>query len=544
MTASLAACGADAPAAGDPSDVPMAERYGGTAVVGLPADLQTLNAFTATDYVSGQVIRHILLMSLVQIDPDGRPLPWLASRWDTTHVAGDSIQVTFHLRNDVQWHDGSPTTAQDVRFTFERALDPEMAYPGVHQFKFWSRRAEVLDSFTIRFRFRKNAAFLGPWEALPIMPAHQLADVPPTDMVRHPFGVSQFLGNGPFRFARRDPGQQWVFDANPLFPAELGGRPFLDRLVFRVIPEQTTLMTELVTGSVDAYEPTTSQVASLRAASGVSVLSGPRLSFTMLELNTLDPALSDARVRRALSLAIDRRELVDGLLSGEADAGISTSSPAHWVYDADYERLAPRVDRSEASRLLAEAGWRPGPDGILRNGRGAELRFSLMVVSTDQETRQVAEVVQAQLKQVGVAVVVRALEQNALWAILDGVPAPGGGRQRDFQADITMFNELITKKIDEALFHSRSRNNPLAATGFSSSRTDALIDTLDLIPERAAARALWQEYHSILLTEAPLIVLYYPRVLVGHDSALNSVTLSPRGYVESIRQWWLLPTAR
>jgi peptide/nickel transport system substrate-binding protein len=245
-----------------------------------------------------------------------------------------------------------------------------------------------------------------------------------------------------------------------------------------------------------------------------------------------------------LSLALDRRELVDGVLSGEADLGISTTSPAHWVYDADYERLAPVVDRAEAARLLAEAGWNPGPEGILRNADGADLRLAIMVVSTHQESRQVTEAIQAQLRRIGIAVQVRALEQNTLWAILDGVPLPDGSRRRDFQADVGWYAEPITKKVDEALFHSRSRGNPLAATGFFSARTDALIDSLALISDRAAARPLWQEYHETLLREAPLIVLYYPRLIVGHNSALQSVAISSRGYFDFVRQWWLLPAAR
>jgi peptide/nickel transport system substrate-binding protein len=151
-----------------------------------------------------------------------------------------------------------------VAFTYERALDPETGFQHAPQFKFWRPRAEVLDSLTVRFRFKANAAFLGPWEVLPIMPAHELAGVLPAEMVRHPFGVSRFLGNGPFRYVRRTPGQEWVFEANSAFPPDLGGRPFLDRLVFRVIPEETILMTELLTGGIDVYRAATSQVAHLR----------------------------------------------------------------------------------------------------------------------------------------------------------------------------------------------------------------------------------------------------------------------------------------
>jgi ABC-type transport system substrate-binding protein len=127
----------------------------------------------------------------------------------------------------------------------------------------------VVDPYTFRVRLRPHAEFLDIWYQTPIMPRHILGDVPPEQLMQHPFGTSSPVGNGPFRFVRRVPGQEWVFEANPDFPEALGGRPYLDRIVYRNIPEMTTLLTELLTGRIDVYiGPNPNQADQIRNGPG------------------------------------------------------------------------------------------------------------------------------------------------------------------------------------------------------------------------------------------------------------------------------------
>jgi peptide/nickel transport system substrate-binding protein len=245
--------------------VPEAERYGGTVVVGSFGDLQTMNALVSTDYQSGMIQRDMLFMPLIRYNERLEPQPWLAERWDTVRVSPDSIDLTFYLRQDIRWHDGEPTTAEDVAFTFERAVDPRTAFPNAANWALYRPTADVIDSHTVRFRLRPHADFLDMWYQTPAMPKHLLADVPPEQLISHSFGPMNPVGNGPFRHVRRTPGQEWVFEANPDYPEGLGGRPYLDRMVYREIPDHTALLTEVLTGRVDVSGIRPEQLDRIRA---------------------------------------------------------------------------------------------------------------------------------------------------------------------------------------------------------------------------------------------------------------------------------------
>jgi peptide/nickel transport system substrate-binding protein len=533
-----AACGPppDGIASGD---VAEEDRYGGTVVVGAFGDLQPMNRFISSDYNTNMIQREMLFMPLVKYDENAEPAPWLAASWDTVRIAPDSLELTFHLRDDIFWHDGEPTTARDVLFTYERALEPATAFPNRASFDLWDPRAELVDDHTIRFRLRPHADFFSIWYETPIMPAHLLADVPPAELANHPYGTTSPVGNGPFRFVRRLPNQEWVFEANPDFPEALGGRPYLDRVVYRVIPEQTTLLTELLTGRIDVYPmPAPNQTEQLERGRGVRLLSSPYRSHTHIGWNTRDPLFQDARVRRALTLAIDRQAIVDALLFGHGDMGVSTSTPAHWVYDDEYRRLAPPHDLEAARRLLAEAGWSPGPDGVLRNPRGQPFRFTLVTNHGNDLRRDIGEIVQAQLRPLGIQVEPRSLEWNTLISLLDGHLNEQGERVRNFQA-VTSGWVNTFRKDDAAILHSRNRNGPFQETSFADPRVDRLIDTLNLMVDRAEARPLWQEYHRILLEQSPYTVLHYQNRLLAHRERVRGVELGPQGDFVSVARWWV-----
>jgi peptide/nickel transport system substrate-binding protein len=528
---------------GGNADLPVSARYGGTAVIAGTADIQSMNALTSTDAASGSFQQEVLFMPLVRYGEGLEPQPWLAERWDTIRVAPDTLELTFQLRRDVRWHDGLTTTAEDVRFTYEAAIEPRTAFANRASFDLWSPTVEVVDSFSVRFRLRPHADFLAIWYETPIMPAHLLGSVPPAELARHPFGTSQPVGNGPFRFVRRVANQEWVFEANREFPAALGGRPYLDRLVYRVIPEQTTLLTELLTGRIDAYQPNPAQAERIEAAAGVRLLSSPHRSYNYIGWNTRLPLFADARVRRALSLAIDRQAIVDALFYGHGEVGVSTSTPAHWSYEVQ-RGIEVQHDPEAARRLLREAGWEDrNRDGILRDPQGRPFRFTLVTNHGNDLRRDIGEIVQAQLRRLGIVVEPRTLEWNTLVALLDGSVNERGERERDFEA-VTSGWVTNFRKDDAAILHSRNLDGPFQETGFSHPRVDALIDTLAVLMDREAARPLWAEYHRLLIEESPYTVLHYPHRLLGHRERLRGVEMDVRGDLVSVRHWWIHPDER
>jgi peptide/nickel transport system substrate-binding protein len=542
----LAACGraADGAEALDPDAVPEAERYGGTAVTAIHTDPRSLNTLTNADLEAAELQGALLSLRLVRYDDDLEPAPLLAERWDTVRVAPDTLELTFHLRRDVRWHDGVPTTAEDVRFTYERMQDPRVAFGRKGFLAHWSPETEVVDSFTIRFRLRAHTEFLDFWAFDPILPAHLLREVPPEQLRHHTFGTRP-VGNGPFRFVRYVPQQEWVFEANPDFPEALGGRPYLDRVLVRVLPDENTRFVELMRGGLDLAGIRPAQADQARAGGAIRLSVHKPTTYGFIVWNTRLPTFRDARVRRALGMAIDREAILQGLLGGFGEVGRFTATPRHWQYDPeDPETLLPH-DPEAAGRLLDEAGWRfRDADGVRKDEHGRPLRFTLKAPHSVQTYTDILPAVQAQLRGVGADVRAQFVELYTMWDQVDGRIGPDGERQRDYEALLFQWDEYI--RLDNSyILHSRSRNEPFAAASYSNARADWFMDTLAVTLDREAARPLWREYQRLMVQESPFTVLFYPYNILGVRDRLQGVELDTGGgLLTSAPRWWLMPDAR
>ena len=535
----LAACGGgDGRAKPDGGDVPEARRFGGTATIGAYGDLQSMNALVSGDANSNLIQRDLLFMPLVKYDAKLNPVPWLAERWDTTRVKPDTLELTFHLRHDVRWHDGQPVTARDVEFTFLRAKDPATAYPNASNFDYYAPKPVVADSYTISFRFRPHSEFLDSWYNLAPMPEHVLGRVPPDQLATHPFGTQSPVGNGPYRFVRHEAGHEWVFDANPSFPKALGGRPYLDRIVYRFVPEQTTLLTEILTGQIDLYlNANPAQAERIRASDRSRLDESPGRQYVWIAWNGKEPMFADARVRRALTMGIDRRQIVEALLHGYGEVGRSTVTPAHWSYDTTDAKTYLPYDTAAAKRLLDEAGWRDRDgDGVREDGQGRPFRFVLKTNDGNQVRKDVTEMVQAQLGRIGVRVEPRLVEWNTLVAQMTSP-------ERQFDAVVGSWVDSF-RKDDSDNFLCRYRGRPFQIVTFCDPAIDRMIDTLAVITDRRQAAPIWRDYQHAVVDAAPYTVLYYPRRLTGINKRLHGVEMDVRGEFNTVSRWWIDPSQR
>lgn len=500
-------------------------------VVGAVSDLiDGMNALVSVDYAAAQHQTFVNLMTLVQLDENFQPVPYLAERWE---LSEDRTTLTFFLRRDVNWHDGTPTTAFDVAFTYRRAVDPGTGFPNG---SLWARYdhsdsgVTVIDDHTVQFKLEPHLSYLDGWRSMAILPAHLLEDVASSDLKAHPYGTRCPVGNGPFVFESHADGDNWSFRANPEFPEALGGTPAADRYIYRVIPDQNTLMTEFEAGGIDIYMgPLTEHAQRMDDRRNLSLITFPFRQYTMVVWNQRQPHLSDRRVRQAITMATDRKQMLDVLKGGFGQVANGTVPPFHPAYDARLAALMP-FDPPRARSLLRSAGWedRDG-DGVVENAVGEPLDLRITYNSGNVERQRIAEIMQAQLKDVGIRISVEAVEWGAM---LERLTSP----DRDFDGATLAWVTDFT--IDDSdLFGSHASQQPFALAGVDNPEIDRLLTSLKNARDQNELRTSLQEYQAALIEEQPYTFLYFPDRMAGVTGELAGVAMDARGEWVSVIDW-------
>jgi len=519
------ACGGPGPETGAPSE--EAPSYGGTAVVAIGSDFDVFNELATTSALGDQVIGHVLFQNLLVYDKNLDYAPALA---DSFGVAADGLSATFRIRDGVRWHDGQPVTVDDVVWSFEMSKLDETAYPERQALQY-VERAERVDDRTVRFHFNTvHAEPLADFMYWTPMPKHLLESVPPAEMINAPFNREP-VGNGPFRFVSWGANEQVVLEANEGFWA---GRPYLDRVVFRVIPEPATAVTELMSGGIDLYRNVPpSDMVRLEASEIARPLTWRTLGFTFLMFNLRNPLFQDVRVRRALTMATDRQALVDGLVQGYGEVTAGPAAPMQWERNAELEPWPH--DPDGAKRLLAEAGWRDSNgDGILdRDGR--PFRFQMTTNTDNILRRDVLVALQSQFREVGVAAEARSVEFNTMvdqW-ISGAFETLVGGWDLYLRFDPTQLFET---------------GAPYNGGAYSNPRVDELLRRARTTLDRAEAKPFWDEFQGIIHDEQPYIFLIADHERWGASRRLQGVepAAAPNAYapLASIARWWIPPGQR
>jgi peptide/nickel transport system substrate-binding protein len=521
LLCTVAACGGDGPGLGGGE---RPER-GGTAVIVASSDLGGMNGLLASETYTQEAARALLFLPLLRYGPALELEPLLAESFE---LDGDSA-VLLRLRGDVRWHDGTPTTAHDVAFTFLRAKDPATGYPNPAFFMYWTD-VEVLDSLTVRFRFLPHADPLAGVPFFPIMPRHLLDTIPPARLAQAEFNRRP-VGNGPFRFVEYRANDRWVFEANPDFPAGLGGPPLLDRLVWRVVPEASAQVTELQTGGADlAINPRADQVQALAADPGLNLVVKPGRQYAFIAWNGRRPPLDDARVRRALTLAINRQQLVDALRAGFGEPAVGPIGPHHWSFDGALEPLP--WDTAAARALLAEAGIldRNG-DGMLEMPDGSPFTLELKLPAGSAMNRDIGELVRNDLAALGIRFTTRPVE----FASMIGDISPPG---RNFDGVLLAWQADFRVNLGD-LFHSGRTGGLYQFAGYANPEVDALIEQTSLQPDRRESEPLLRRLQLILREEQPWTFLYYYPDLYLARERLRGVEMDVRGVFINVGEWWI-----
>jgi peptide/nickel transport system substrate-binding protein len=376
-----------------------AQKKGGTAIVAIDTNPPTLNpAITSGD--PDHVVSEKIYGALIYLDRNFAPQPDLAVTWD---VAGDGLTYTFDLRPNVKWHDGQAFTAADVKFTFEEVL---AKYHPLTKTLF-QRVGSIETPTPLKVVIRMKEPF-GPLLTslfsfnAPILPKHVFAG---RDVLTHPAN-SQPVGTGPFKFKEWLRGEQITLVRNDAYYHPVN----LDRLIFKIMPDPSARSLAFESGDVDYisdYYLAKSDLARLEKLPGTQVRRGGDLPIdTLLIFNVREKPIASGEVRQAIATAIDRKLMVNKARFGLGVPGKSAiDSHFTWAYNSkvDYGALYA-FNPAKAKALLDAAGYRPGPDG-------KRLSVRLIYDVVRPVLAQIAEIMKAQLSEIGVDVKLEAVER-------------------------------------------------------------------------------------------------------------------------------------
>ncbi|HYM69188.1 MAG TPA: peptide-binding protein [bacterium] len=498
-----------------------------TLVIGLGGDASFINPVVASDGQSYKV-EWPVFDALVEYDENLNIRPALAASWD---VSEDGQTYTFHLNKTVVWHDGTPFTADDVAFTFYTMLDPKThaasraffgALAGFAELTNAAKPAdpaslpkkpvEVLDPYTVRFNLSyPYAAFLGVLTAPrgAIIPKRALQG---QDVNTTPFNTKP-VGTGPYRVVEWRKGDSIVLEA---FDRYYRGRPAIRRVVFRVIPDPVVRTQALRTGGIDLLDdPPVDELNRLKSDPQYTVAGIYTPSYEYFGFRLDRPPFNDVRVRQALSYAVDFDAIVHKVLLGYALPATGPIPPTSWAYTAQIKRYP--YDPAQAKRLLSEAGYTPGPGGIMQKD-GRPFRFSIKGDEGAQAVRDAAVIVQAQLAQVGVQADIGLLD----W--------PTFVRQL-FASDFEVILVGWTGHPDPdpfnyTIWHSSQWNGRNFAH-YKNPEVDQILEDGRRTRDRAKRRAAYVKLQQVLATDAPYVWGYYQKEMYVYNRRLRGFSLIP-----------------
>ncbi|MFN7943241.1 MAG: ABC transporter substrate-binding protein [Thermoanaerobaculia bacterium] len=470
-----------------------------------------LDPRVGTDQASSRVYE-LMANGLVTKDVDGNFVPDLAESWE---VLDDARRYRFHLRSGVRFHDGRPFTAADVVWTFQSLLDGTVVSAKRGAIPQLERVVEI-DPSTVDFLLRE------PFGALVSNLTSYLGIVPkgttPEAMSARP------VGTGPWRLVERSPSlDRLVFEA---FDGYFGGRPKLDRLILREVPEATVRVLELRKGSVQLTinNIPPDVLPLLESDPDFQVPRRPGANYVYIGLNLTDPALARPAVRRALELALDRELLVRSLWRGLGVVTETILPPGHWARN-DELPLAP-FDPPQAMRLLDQAGL-PDPDGP----EGPKSRLSLTYkTSTDETALLQAQILQSMWARVGVAVDIRSYEFATFYNDI---------KRGNFQMFSLTWTGVADPDIYSLILHTRAFPPAGANRGhYSNPEFDALVEAGRRLADPVARRPFYLRAQAILARDLPYLSLFtkvnhavLPRGLAGYEHY-------PSGELYSLRKMW------
>jgi peptide/nickel transport system substrate-binding protein len=460
-------------------------------------------------------------------DDHARPVPDAVREIPTIEngdVSRDGLTIRYKLRPNIRWHDGAPLTCNDLRFTWRVVMNPHNNVVTTDGYKD-IRDVDCSDPLVAVVHMKKlYAPFLQQlWSVngnAPILPEHLLAKY---NDDKGSFNTAPYqaapVGSGPFRFVRWDRGSQVVLRA---FPDFFLGRPKLEKVIYKVMPDENTMATQLATHELDlVFHGTPAIYPRLKATPGTTVVTPPVYLYQHVDFNLRRPMFQDLRVRSALAYALDRPAMMQRVRHGLGQLSETDESPAiGQAYTNDVEHHP--YDPAKARALLDAAGWRVGPGGI-RVKNGTRFAFNISSATESTTAKQIEELVQHYWHAVGADVTVK----NAPTPLMFDNTANGilqGGHY-----DVAVFGWFAAQDPDDSAIYSSENFAPHGQNALfwndpaATADLNAGLASIDW-PTRLAA---YHDFQRRFAHDVPSIVLWFDLEAQAYNDDLKGFTVSP-----------------
>ena len=493
-------------------------------VVGSPSSLNPLlAAFNDVD----KDLTSLLFAGLTRLGPDGSIEPDLADSWE---ISEDGKTYVFHIRTDVKWHDGRPLVPEDVVFTF-RLLQSKNLPTNPDITALWQKvRVDQEGAESVRVTLEQPFAPFLSYTTVGILPQHLLPDVRPADMPRAAFNANP-VGNGPF-IIKRVALDEVRLEANQLYH---GGRPLLDSITFKFLKDDKALAAALNTHQVDAGLLRSSagrEALALAQQNPDMVLRGvPRVSYSLLFLNTQSPLFQDKLVRQAIAYGIDKQALVEDAVDSMGVVANSPIPPDTWAYNPEIKHNS--YDPERAAELLDESGWKHNAKGV-REKDGVPLQFVLLT-NDDKVRVNIAEHLVRSFRELGMDVEAQASGPTGL---IQNFLLP-----RKYQAILYGLDPGYDPDLYPIWHSSQSSGPGLNVAAYANPELDTLLEQARTATDMERRRDLYWQSQALFAEEVPSILLYYPLYTYVQHRRINGVSLGilfdTSSRFSNVKDWYL-----
>lgn len=496
-------------------------------VIAIGADVESFNEYVTTSTLALDVAGQLFLglMEELPAPPRTPPAfgPRLARSWT---VAPDGLSVTFVLRDDVRWSDGTPTTAEDVRFTWQVQTDPALGWPDADiKSNIRDVRVDGPHQVTFLLKTRGQHTLLDINEGH-IIPKHAWSSIPVAEWLRTDFS-KKLVTNGPFRLASWKPAQAIALERNPGYYEK--GVPGLDRVLFRIVPDPHIRLQQLLAGETDVLETVAPEsVGRIREDEALRIVRIDQRMFTFVCWNMRRSLFGDARVRRALTMALDRDAILQTLAGGMGRPSAGPIVSSLWAAD-DTIRPLPH-DRDGARRLLDESGWKDADGDGIREKDGRTFSFDIEFNRGNTLREKIALSAASQLMEVGIRAVPRAVE----WAAFQSKHAAG-----DFDAFVG--SRIASTRVN---LDSWTTGSPRNNAGYASAGFDALNARALAAPTMEEARPIWMQAQRMIAEDQPVTFLFEQDRLYAVRRGIEGIDEGSLGLFEGLRKWSLRADGR